>query len=872
MSVDNYTPDNTPEKNPNDDQHNLGQVIPVSGMYKDWFLDYASYVILERAVPAINDGFKPVQRRILHSMKDLDDGRYNKVANIIGHTMKYHPHGDASIGDALVQLGQKDILIDCQGNWGNIFTGDGAAAPRYIEARLSKFALEVVYNPKTTVWQLSYDGRNQEPVNLPVKFPLLLAQGAEGIAVGMACKILPHNFIELIDASIAHLKGEEFQLFPDFITGGMADFSQYNDGLRGGRVRVRARIRQLDKKTLVIDELPFGSNTSSLIESILKSNDKGKIKIKKIDDNTSDKVEILVHLQPGIDPDQTIDALYATTDCEVSISPNTAVIDNDKPRFVTVSEILKANTQNTLDLLRSELEIRLRELEESWHFSSLEKIFIENRIYRDIEECETWEAVLVAIDKGLAPFKKLLRREITQEDITKLTEIRIKRISKFDAFKADEEIKGLETDIEAVKHDLSNLVPYAIAYYQRIKDKFGKGRERKTEMRFFEKIEASVVVAANKKLFVDREEGFAGWGLKKDELVGDCSDIDDIIVFRRNGIMMVSKVQEKSFFGKDIIHVAVWKKGDDRTIYNMVYQDGTNGPCMMKRFAVDAITRDKEYDLTAGTKNSKVLYFTANPNGEAEVLNVLLRPRPHLKKLRLEVNFAELDIKGRGAKGNILTKHLISKITQREALGSTLSARKLWYNEVVNRLNDEERGELLGSFKGDDKVLAVYKSGVYKLYEPQVTIHFEDDVLLVKKFNPQDVASVIYFDGEKQQYQVKRFEIEVNDRRNVFITEHAESRLEFFSFGYKPVVSVVFNKKGKPQEPETIDLTEFISVKGMKAVGNRLTTDSIDSIALVSDGEEELKAALAAEREAIVANIPQEPDGPVEDDGQVALF
>ncbi len=871
MSTENYIPEESQEPGQKD-AHHLGQVIPVSGMYKDWFLDYASYVILERAVPAINDGFKPVQRRILHSMKDLDDGRYNKVANIIGHTMKYHPHGDASIGDALVQIGQKDILIDCQGNWGNIFTGDGAAAPRYIEARLSKFALDVVYNAKTTQWQLSYDGRNQEPVNLPVKFPLLLAQGAEGIAVGMACKILPHNFLELIEASIAILRNEEFQIFPDFITGGMADVSNYNDGLRGGKVRVRARIRQLDKKTLVVDELPFGCNTSSLIDSILKSNDKGKIKVKKIDDNTSDKVEILIHLQPGIDPDQTIDALYATTDCEVSISPNTAVIENDKPRFITVSDILRANTQNTVDLLKSELDIRLGELEDSWHYSSLEKIFIENRIYRDIEEMTTWEAVLEAIDKGLKPFKKLLKREIIQDDIIRLTEIRIKRISKFDAFKADEELRNLEENIKAVKHDLDHLIDYTIAYYQRIRDKYGKGRERKTEMRFFEKIEASVVVAANKKLYVDREEGFVGWGLKKDEFLVDCSDIDDVIVFRRNGVMMVSKVQEKAFFGKDIIHAAVWKKGDDRTIYNMVYQDGTNGPTMMKRFAVDAITRDKEYDLTAGTKNSKVLYFTPNPNGEAEVLNVLLRPRPHLKKLRLEVNFAELDIKGRGAKGNILTKHLISKITQREALGSTLSARKLWYNEVVNRLNDEERGTLLGSFKGEDKVLAVYKSGLYKLYEPQVSIHFEDDVLFVQKFDPMQVASVIYFDGEKKQYQIKRFELEVNDKRNIFITEHPDSRMEFFNFGYKPVVSVVINKKGKAQEPETIDITEFIAIKGLKAAGNRLTTDSVDSITLITDGNEELAAAMEAERKSLLAEIPKEPDGPVEDDGQVALF
>ncbi|HEX4887990.1 MAG TPA: DNA gyrase/topoisomerase IV subunit A [Luteibaculaceae bacterium] len=854
------------------DEHHLGQVIPVSSMYKDWFLDYASYVILERAVPAMNDGFKPVQRRILHSMKDLDDGRYNKVANIIGHTMKYHPHGDASIGDALVQIGQKDLLIDCQGNWGNIYTGDGAAAPRYIEARLSKFALEVLFNAKTTVWQLSYDGRNQEPVNLPVKFPLLLAQGAEGIAVGMACKILPHNFLELIDASIAFLKGEEFQLFPDFPTGGFADVSQYNDGLRGGRVRVRAKIRQLDKKTLVVDELPFGCTTSSLIDSIIKSNEKGKIKVKKIDDNTSDKVEIVIHLQPGVDPDQTIDALYATTDCEVSISPNTAVIENDKPRFVTVSEILRANTHHTLELLKLELQIKLHELEEAWHFSSLEKIFIEKRIYRDIEECETWEAVLETIDKGLEPYKSLFKREITQDDIIRLTEIKIKRISKFDAFKADEEIKSLESGMKEVKHDLKHITDYTIAYFQRIRDKYGKGKERKTEMRYFEKIEAAVVVAANKKLYVNREEGFVGWGLKRDEFICDCSDIDDVIVFRRNGAMMVSKVQEKAFFGKDIIHAAVWKKGDDRTIYNMVYQDGTNGPAMMKRFAVDAITRDKEYDLTAGSKNSKILYFTANPNGEAEVLNVLLRPRPHLKKLRLEVNFAELDIKGRGAKGNILTKHLISKITQREALGSTLAARKLWYNPIVNRMNDEERGELLGQFKGDDKIIAVYKSGAYKLYEPQVTIHFEDDVLLVKKFNPQEIATVVYFDGEKQQYQVKRFEIEPNDRRNVFITEHDQSRLELFTFGYKPVISLATSKKGKAQDPQTIDLTEFIAVKGMKALGNRLSADDVVSVELIDDGQSEWEAAMKAERETALAQLSEGPEGAVEDDGQVTLF
>jgi len=825
----------------NPEDSGMDKVIPVSGMYKEWFLDYASYVILERAVPALYDGFKPVQRRILHAMNEIEDGRYNKVANIIGNTMKYHPHGDASIGDALVQLGQKDLLIDCQGNWGNIHTGDSAAAPRYIEARLSKFAQEVVFNPKTTEWQLSYDGRNNEPLFLPVKFPLLLAQGAEGIAVGMACKMLPHNFVEILDACIAVLKNKPFTLLPDFITGGQADFTDYNDGLRGGKVRVRAKIRKLDKKTLVIDDLPFSTNTSSLIDSILKANDKGKIKIKKIEDNTSDKVEILVHIAPGVSPDQTIDALFATTDCEISISPNAATIDNNKPEFVGAKEMLRRSVDQTVELLRLELKIRLAELEEKWHFSSLEKIFIENRIYRDIEECETWEAVLEAIDNGLKPHVTHLKRTITEADLVRLTEIKIKRISKFDAFKAEEEINKLEDAIAEVTTKLGDMINVAIDYYQGIKKKYGQGRERKTEIRVFDTIELSKVVVANKKLYVNREEGFAGYGLKKDEYVGDCSDIDDIIVFRRDGNMIVSRISEKAFFGKDIMHIAVWKKGDERTIYNLIYQDGTTGPTMMKRFAVKSITRDKEYDLTNGTKGSKVTYFTANPNGEAEVLNVLLRPRPHLKKLRLEIDLSELAIKGRVAKGNILTKHLVSKITQREALGSTLSARKIWYDEIVGRLNDEGRGTLLGNFGSDDKIVAFYKNGTYCLYEPSLTIRFEADLITLKKHNEEEVASVIYYDGERDQYSVKRFEIEETDKLSYFITEHPKSALVFFSLKPGSVVEVHFDKRASNKETETHIMEELIAVKGLKALGNRFCKEKIKEIVDVTpeDVEEE---------------------------------
>jgi topoisomerase-4 subunit A len=812
---------------------NLGadeQVIQVKGLYKNWFLDYASYVILERAVPAVNDGLKPVQRRILHAMKDLDDGRYNKVANIIGHTMKYHPHGDASIGDALVQLGQKDLLIDTQGNWGNTLTGDGSAAPRYIEARLSKFALEVVFNHKTTKWGLSYDGRNREPFFLPVKFPLLLAQGAEGIAVGLACKILPHNFNELIDASIGILRGKKPNILPDFPNGGMADFTNYNDGLRGGKVRIRAKMRQQDKKTLVIDEIPHGTTTGSLIESIIKANDKGKIKIKKIEDNTSDKAEIIIHLPPNISPDKTMDALYAFTDCEIGISPNSCIIEDEKPRFVGVNEILKINTEQTVDLLKQELEIRKNELEEQWHFSSLEKIFIENRIYRDIEEAETWEEVLGNIDEGLKPHIKHLKRAVTQDDIIRLTEIKIKRISKFDKFKADEKIAGLEAELEEVQSNLDNLVDFAIDYFKMLKKKYGAGRERKTEIKIFDSIEASKVVVANKKLYVNREEGFIGYGLRKDEYVCDCSDIDDIIVFRSDGTMMVTKVDTKKFVGKDIEHVGVWKKGDKRTIYNMVYQDGTKGAAYVKRFPVNSITRDKEYDLTAGSKGSKMLYFTANPNGEAEVIQIFLRPRANLRKAKFDYDFADLTIKGRGAKGNILSKHLVRKIEMKEEGTSTLAPRKIWFDDIVQRLNPDGRGTFLGSFKGDDKILTVYQGGYYRVTGYDLSTRFDEDLILIEKFDPEMVVTAVYWEGEKEQYNVKRFHPEIAQKPVEFITEHDNSRLEFATTHPTPIAKIQFDKRSSDLEDEDVDLAEFISIKGITAMGNRLTPHKVKAI------------------------------------------
>ena len=807
------------------------RVTKISGMYEDWFLDYASYVILERAVPDILDGLKPVQRRILHSMKDLDDGRYNKVANIIGHTMKYHPHGDAAIGDALVQLGQKDILIDSQGNWGNILTGDSSAAPRYIEARLSKFALEVVFNSKTTKWKGSYDGRNNEPVSLPVKFPLLLAQGVEGIAVGLASKILPHNFVELIDASIAYLKGEKFEIFPDFLTGGHADFSRYNDGLRGGKVRVRAKISILDKKTLVITEIPFSTTTVSLIDSIVNANEKGKIKIRKIEDNTAQNVEIVVHLGPNISPDQAIDALYAFTDCEVSISPNCCVIEKSKPRFLGVSEILAISANHTVDLLKKELEIEKHELLEQLLYSSLEKIFIENRIYRDIEECETWEAVIETIDKGLEPYKKQFYREITRDDIIHLTEIKIKRISRFDALKADEIIRGLEEKLEQVNKNLANLINYAIAYFKRIKDKYGKGRERKTEIRSFENIEATRVAVANVKLYVNRNEGFAGTALRKDEFVCDCSDIDDIIVFRDDGTFVVTRVSEKSFVGKNIIHIAVFEKNDDRTIYNMIYQDGPRGASYMKRFFVKGVTRDKEYDLTKGTKGTNVLYFTANPNGEAEVVTIYLRHKPKLKKPTFDLDFSNLAIKGRGAAGNQLTKHQVRKVVLKDQGVSTLSALKIWFDENVLRLNVDKRGKYIGEFKGDDKIISLFPSGNYRTTGFELSLHFEVLPVLIEKYNPSRIITAVYFDGESGQYYIKRFHPELSDKFQSFIGEHPGKKLITISVASFPRLKVNLVPGGKKQKTEEeINVHEFIGVKGFKAKGKRLSGYEVESV------------------------------------------
>lgn len=817
-----------------EDEH---KVTHLKGMYENWFLDYASYVILERAVPEVDDGLKPVQRRILHAMNRLDDGRYNKVANIIGHTMQFHPHGDASIGDALVQLGQKELLIDMQGNWGNTLTGDRAAAPRYIEARLSKFAKDVVFNPKTTTWKSSYDGRNKEPLTLPVKFPLLLAQGVEGIAVGLASKILPHNFCELIDASVLHLQNKDFNILPDFLTGGMADFTKYNDGKRGGKVRVRAKISQLDKKTLVINEIPFSTTTSSLIESIVSANDKGKIKIKKIDDNTAENVEIVINLASNVSPDQTIDALYAFTNCEVSISPNTCVIVDKKPYFISVKEILKQNTDHTVYLLKRELEIRLQELEDQWHNSSLEKIFIENRIYLRIEECETWECVIETIDQGLKPFKKLLKREITEDDIVRLTEIKIKRISKFNAFKADEIIKSVEEEITEVKNHLAHLIDYAIVYFRQIKKKHGKGRERKTEIRNFDTINASNVAVANSKLYLDREEGFIGTSLKKAEFVTDCSDIDDIIVFKSDGTMVVYKVAPKVFVGKGVIHVDVFKKNDNRTVYNMVYQNGKRGNYYIKRFAVVGVTRDKEYDLTIGSEGSKLIYFTANPNGEAEVVKVNLRSKPKLKKLSFDFDFSNLAIKGRNSRGNIITKHTIKNIVQREEGVSTLGARSIWYDDTVRRLNTDERGEFIGAFKGDDRILSIMESGEIKLTGYDLSTHFDDDMKLVVKFDPDKILTAVYYDGEQQFYYVKRFQIPdstpINKAIN-FIGEEKGSKLVTFSFDHLPRLQFEIKKKSSGEtELEVIPLADFIAVKGYKAKGKRLSKHELRKIKLI---------------------------------------
>lgn len=823
------------EEKRDEELESTDSAVAVSGMYQDWFLDYASYVILERAVPTIEDGLKPVQRRIMHSMFELEDGRYNKVANIIGHCMKYHPHGDAAIGDAIVGLGQKELLIDMQGNWGNVLTGDRAAAARYIEARLSKFALEVLFNPKTTNWQLSYDGRNKEPVTLPVKFPLLLAQGVEGIAVGLSTKIMPHNFNELIDASVQVLKGKKPKVFPDFMTGGTADFTNYNDGQRGGKVRVRAKISKLDTKTLVITEIPFSTTTSTLIDSIIKASEKGKIKIKKIEDNTAENVEILIHLGTGISPDKTIDALYSFTNCEVSISPNACVIVNESPVFMPVSEILQICTQQTKDLLQLELEIRLRELQEQWHFASLERIFIENRIYRDIEEEETWEGVISAIDKGLKPHTKHLIREVTEEDIVRLTEIKIKRISKFDSDKANDNIAALEGKIAEVKNDLENLTDYAIAYYKNLKEKYGEGRERKTEIRQFENINAARVAVANEKLYVNREEGFIGTGMRKDEFVSDCSDIDDIIVFMANGLMKVVKVDSKVFVGKDIIHVAVFRKNDKRTTYNMIYRDGPRGNYFVKRFAVTSVTRDKDYDLTAGTENSKVEWFTANPNGEAEVVQVHVRPKPKLKKLKFEFDFADQAIKGRGAKGNTFSKNPLKKIEFKEKGLSTLGARKIWFDDTVQRLNAEGRGELLGEFAPEDKILTVNQAGEYKLLGFDLSTQFDDDMILIEQWNTEKPLSAVYFDSDKKVYMIKRFLVEKSTKPVEFVPEGEEYQLELVTSDWKPRIQINFRKKPGEEEAQTeeVNVEEFIGVKGVKAKGNILTKETVNTIDLL---------------------------------------
>ncbi len=811
------------------------KIIPVGGLYENWFLEYASYVILERAVPSLYDGFKPVQRRIMHSMKEMDDGRYNKVANIIGNTMKYHPHGDASIGDALVQLGQKDLLIDCQGNWGNTLTGDGAAAARYIEARLSKFASHVVFNPKTTNWLKSYDGRNNEPEQLPVKFPLLLAQGAEGIAVGMACKIMPHNFIELIEQSINHLRGKKVSILPDFPNGGMADFSNYNDGLRGGKIRLRAKIRKEDNKTLIVHEIPSGT-TTSLIDSILKANDKGKIKIKKIEDNTAAEAEVIIHLAPGVSPDKTLDALYAFTDCEISISPNSSVIDGDRPRFMGVSEILKVNTDTTVDLLKKELEIRLAELQKQWHFSTLEKIFINEEMYIDFKKYSDKDALYIYMRDAFKPFKKVLIREIEDEDLHKLTQIPMIRITRFDANKADETIAKIEAEIEEVKANLANLIEYAIEYFKDLKVKFGEGRERKTEIKTFDSINATKVIIANKKLYVDYEEGFVGHSLKKAEYIADCSDLDDIIIFFSTGKMMVTKIADKKFVGKDIVYANVWKKGDNRTVYHLMYQDGVGGPTMMKRFNVNSITRDTEYDLTKGTKGSKMLYFTVHPNGEREVVTIILRARPHLKRLKFDIDMGEQLIKGRGASGNRVTKEIVSKIVQKEVGGSTLAARKIWYDTVVGRLNDEKRGKFLGEFKGNDKILTLYSSGEYRLSTFDLSNHFEDDMIHIEKWHPERPITAVYYDAEKDLHFCKRFVCEVTmDKKVSFISEAEGSTLDIVSTAYQPKAKIIYNKllKATKNLPDTeVDLASFIEVKGMKSQGNQMTKLKVKEIVL----------------------------------------
>lgn len=847
--------------------HREESLKKVSGLYKDWFLDYASYVILDRAIPSIFDGFKPVQRRIMHSMRELEDGRYNKVANIVGNTMKYHPHGDASITDAMVQIGQKELLIDTQGNWGNIYTGDSAAAARYIEARLTPFALEVVFNPKTTDWAKSYDGRNNEPIDLPVKFPLLLAQGVEGIGVGLSTKILPHNFNELIDASIKYLKGKPFEIYPDFQTAGMLDITNYNDGQRGGKVRARARIIQKDKHTLCINELPFSKNTGELIDSIIKANEKGKIKIKKIEDNTSDKVEINILLNNDVSPDKTIDALYAFTDCEVSISPNACVIVGDKPEFLNVSEILRRNTDHTVSLLKKELEIELKELEEKWHFASLERIFIENEIYQEIKGKNSKEEVYAAIDKALKPFTKNLMREVTVEDIIRLTELPFMRISRYDRDKAEENILALEGKMEQVKHHLANLVTYAIDYFTNIQKKYGKDKERKTELRIFDTIDATKVVLANEKFYVNRAEGFIGTSLKKDEYVFDCSDIDDIITFQKDGTMKVVKVEAKTFIGKNIEHVGIFKKGDKRTVYNMIYREGKDGPYYMKRFSVTGVTRNTDYKLASDKKGSEMLYFSANPNGEAETVTVLLKPNSRVRKTKIDIDFSELAIKGRDSRGNLVTKYAVKKVDMKEEGVSTLAPRKIWFDEAVRRLNADGRGTLLGSFKGDDKILTINQNGEAKLVSFDLSNRFDDEYLILEKWNPEQAVSCIYFDGEKGIYFIKRFLLENTTNVQTFMpSEHPKSFIEFVGTADNCTAEIVFakDKTGKEKENEIINIDEFITIKGIKAMGNQFAKDKVKTINItIPEPVEEIEEEPEIEEIESDGEIPEE--GKIED-------
>ena len=865
--------------------------IALDGLYENWFLEYASYVILERAVPRIEDGLKPVQRRIMHSLKEMDDGRFNKVANVIGSTMQYHPHGDAAIGEAMVNIGQKEVLIETQGNWGDVRTGDSAAAPRYIEARLSKFALEVAYNPQTTEWQLSYDGRKKEPVTLPVKFPLLLAQGVEGIAVGLSTKILPHNFCELIKASIDVLKGKNPKIYPDFPTGGTADFTEYNQGLRGGKIKVRAKIEILDKKTLVIKEIPFSTTTTSLIESIVKSSEKGQIKVKQVVDNTARDVEILIHLQPGQSPEIALEALYAFTDCEISISPNACVIVEDKPQFMTVNQILKYNTDLTVKLLKKELEILKGELMEKILFSSLEKIFIQNRIYRNIEEAETWEEVISIIDKGLKPHKKKFYREITTDDIVRLTEIRIKRISKFDGFKADELLRDLEKQLKETHHHLRHLTDYAISYYQNLLEKYGKGRERKTEMKSFQSVTAVEVIASNQKLYVNRADGFAGYALKRDEYICDCSELDDVIVIRKDGKALISRIQEKAFMGKDILYIGIWKKGDDRMVYNVVYSDAKSGKGFAKRFNLPGVIRDREYDLTQGEKNSKIYYVSGNPNGEAEVVEVKLSPASTARKKIFQFDFSDLEIKGRAARGNTITKYPIRKVEFLKAGSSTLSKLDLWYDADSGRLNRDKRGRYLGKFDGDDNIIAFMRNGSYKITSYELTNRYEPErVLRLEKFHPERPIAAIYVDGDSKQYMVKRFMIETStaDKEFVFISETIGSRLIVVTTAESAEAEVeVVKGKDKSKKAETVNLEELVDVKGWKALGNRLSEYKVTKVTLVQDDEpgyeepgegqddevtESQKDSQSPKKKIDAPFPPQRREGPVGEDGQAILF